>query len=46
MAVLANGKRALPGGGFGHFYAYAPEKIEYAIDRFAVGPRRTFTSGL
>ena len=23
------------GGGFGHFYAYAPSKIEYAIDRFA-----------
>src|SRR5690348_14310281 len=22
------------GGGFGHFYAYAPTKIEYAIDRF------------
>ena len=25
------------GGGFGHFYAYAPEKIEYAIDRFRDG---------
>ncbi len=24
------------GGGFGHFYAYAPHKIEYAIDRFAM----------
>lgn len=24
------------GGGFGHFYAYAPVKIEYAIDRFAM----------
>ena len=24
------------GGGFGHFYAYAPFKIEYAIDRFAM----------
>ncbi|MDP1909959.1 MAG: glutathione-dependent disulfide-bond oxidoreductase, partial [Hyphomicrobium sp.] len=24
------------GGGFGHFYAYAPTKIEYAIDRFAM----------
>jgi GST-like protein len=24
------------GGGFGHFYACAPEKIEYAIDRFAM----------
>lgn len=28
------------GGGFGHFYAYAPEKIEYAIDRFAVEAKR------
>ncbi|MDE2033336.1 MAG: glutathione-dependent disulfide-bond oxidoreductase, partial [Pseudomonas sp.] len=24
------------GGGFGHFYAYAPTKIEYAIDRYAM----------
>jgi len=24
------------GGGFGHFYAYAPFKIEYCIDRFAM----------
>jgi GSH-dependent disulfide-bond oxidoreductase len=28
------------GGGFGHFYAYAPEKIEYAIDRFAMETKR------
>jgi GST-like protein len=28
------------GGGFGHFYAYAPVKIEYAIDRFAVEVKR------
>ena len=28
------------GGGFGHFYAYAPEKIEYAIDRFAMESKR------
>jgi GST-like protein len=28
------------GGGFGHFYAYAPEKIEYAIDRFAMEAKR------
>src|SRR5438128_4230808 len=28
------------GGGFGHFYAYAPIKIEYAIDRFAMGAKR------
>jgi GST-like protein len=28
------------GGGFGHFYAYAPMKIEYAIDRFAMEVKR------
>jgi GST-like protein len=28
------------GGGFGHFYAYAPIKIEYAIDRFAMEIKR------
>jgi GST-like protein len=28
------------GGGFGHFYAYAPLKIEYAIDRFAMEIKR------
>ena len=28
------------GGGFGHFYAYAPFKIEYAIDRFAMEVKR------
>jgi hypothetical protein len=28
------------GGGFGHFYAYAPVKIEYAIDRFAIEAKR------
>ena len=28
------------GGGFGHFYAYAPEKIEYAINRFAMEVKR------
>lgn len=30
------------GGGFGHFYAYAPEKIEYAINRFAMEAKRIF----
>ncbi len=30
------------GGGFGHFYAYAPIKIEYAIDRFAMEVKRQF----
>jgi len=28
------------GGGFGHFYVYAPFKIEYAIDRFAMETKR------
>lgn len=28
------------GGGFGHFYAYAPEKIRYAIDRYAMEAKR------
>ncbi|UDL89200.1 glutathione-dependent disulfide-bond oxidoreductase [Mesorhizobium sp. PAMC28654] len=28
------------GGGFGHFYAYAPEKFEYAIDRFSMETKR------
>lgn len=28
------------GGGFGHFYTYAPEKIEYCIDRFAMEVKR------
>ncbi len=28
------------GGGFGHFYSYAPTKIEYAIDRFAMEVKR------
>lgn len=28
------------GGGFGHFYAYAPEKIAYAIDRYAMETKR------
>lgn len=28
------------GGGFGHFYAHAPTKIEYAIDRFSIETKR------
>jgi GST-like protein len=28
------------GGGFGHFYAYAPSKMEYAIDRYAMEVKR------
>ena len=30
------------GGGFGHFYAYAPVKIEYAINRYAMEAKRQF----
>ncbi len=30
------------GGGFGHFYAYAPVKIEYAINRYAMETKRLF----
>ena len=30
------------GGGFGHFYAYAPMKIEYCIDRFTMETKRQF----
>ncbi len=39
----ASGRWAAPpylGGGFGHFYVYAPMKIEYAIDRFAMEAKR------
>ena len=34
------GSAPMLGGGFGHFYAYAPEKIEYAIDRYAMEVKR------
>ncbi len=34
------GSAAFLGGGFGHFYAYAPTKIEYAIDRYAMEVKR------
>jgi GST-like protein len=30
------------GGGFGHFFAYAPQKIEYAINRYAMEAKRQF----
>ena len=30
------------GGGFGHFYAYAPVKLEYAIDRYTMEAKRIF----
>ena len=31
------------GGGFGHFYAYAPEKYEYPIDRYSMETKRIFS---
>src|SRR5258708_40276041 len=34
------GSKACVGGGFGHFYAYAPVKIQCAIDRFAMEAKR------
>jgi GSH-dependent disulfide-bond oxidoreductase len=34
------GSAPVLGGGFGHFFAYAPVKIEYAIDRFAMEAKR------
>jgi GST-like protein len=34
------GAAPLLGGGFGHFYNYAPVKIEYAIDRYAMEAKR------
>lgn len=34
------GSAPFVGGGFGHFYAYAPTKIEYAIDRYAMETKR------
>jgi GST-like protein len=34
------GATPILGGGFGHFYAYAPTKIEYAIDRYAMEVKR------
>ena len=34
------GSAPYAGGGFGHFYAYAPIKIEYAIDRFTMEVKR------
>ncbi len=34
------GSAPFMGGGFGHFYAYAPIKIEYAIDRYAMETKR------
>jgi GSH-dependent disulfide-bond oxidoreductase len=37
------GSAPFMGGGFGHFYHYAPFKIEYAIDRYAMETKRLFS---
>lgn len=34
------GSAPFVGGGFGHFYAYAPEKLQYPIDRYAMEAKR------
>ncbi|WP_202215056.1 glutathione S-transferase C-terminal domain-containing protein, partial [Klebsiella pneumoniae] len=34
------GSAPFVGGGFGHFYAYAPEKYEYPINRYAMETKR------
>ena len=31
------------GGGFGHFYAYAPERYKYPIDRYAMETKRIYS---
>ena len=36
------GSAPFMGGGFGHFYHYAPTRIEYAIDRYAMETKRLF----
>jgi GST-like protein len=36
------GSAPFMGGGFGHFYHYAPMRIEYAIDRYAMETKRLF----
>ena len=36
------GSAPFMGGGFGHFYHYAPVKIEYAIDRYSMETKRLF----
>jgi GST-like protein len=36
------GTAPMIGGGFGHFFAYAPEKFEYPINRFAMEAKRIF----
>ena len=38
--VWQMGSAPFMGGGFGHFYAYAPEKLQYPIDRYAMETKR------
>lgn len=38
--IWSTGAAPFLGGGFGHFYHYAPHKIEYAIDRFSMEAKR------
>src|SRR3712207_7279282 len=38
--LFRSGSAPFLGGGFGHFYMYAPTKIEYAIDRYAMETKR------
>ena len=40
LAYVADGSGAFPRWGFGHFYAYAPEKWEYPINRYAMEVKR------
>ncbi|HHQ9279660.1 TPA: glutathione S-transferase C-terminal domain-containing protein [Yersinia enterocolitica] len=40
LALGEKGAAPYLGGGFGHFYHYAPVKIEYAIDRFTMEAKR------
>ena len=40
LVILADGKRGFSGRGFCHFYAYAPEKYEYPINRYAMEVKR------
>lgn len=39
------GSAPIIGGGFGHFFSYAPEKYEYAINRFSMEVKRLFDVG-
>lgn len=40
MAILEAGAAPFLGGGFGHFFNYAPEKLEYPINRFTMEVKR------